>query len=194
MIPAVLPAERGAAAEQHSTDCPPTFPISDTREIDSNQFELMFELRKDALRFQMFIIIAFVFGYLFMIASCVMFFSSLYPVSSAQKRTSAVDFMLVTSHVCAIDISSAFFVVCGFFATYTYGNVPDTDHADLRKLIAVYALIDVWLAGLLTLFVGSVFHLVRHSFRAGDVALTTLESVFCLRASTCIKTQHDGTR
>jgi hypothetical protein len=63
----------------------------------------------------------------------------------------------------------------------SYENVPAADHADLRKLIAVYALIDVWLAGLLTLLVGSVFHLVRHSFRAVDVALTTLESVFCLR-------------
>ena len=87
----------------------------------------------------------------------------------------------MTSHICAIEISSAF-LVSGFFAAYTYENVPATDHADLRKLIAVYALIDVWLAGLLTLLVGSVFHLVRHSFRAVDVALTTLESVFCLRA------------
>ena len=143
MIHVVLPAERGAAAEQHGTDCTPSVPRSDPSEIDSNQFELIFELRKDALRFKMFIIVACVFVYLFMIASCVMFFSSFYPVSGAQNSTSAVDFLLVTSHVCAIDISSAFFVVCGFFAAYTYGNVPSTDHADLRKLLAVYALIDV---------------------------------------------------
>jgi hypothetical protein len=76
-----------------------------------------------------------------------------------------VDFLLVTSHICAIDITSAFFVVSGFFASYTYENVPAADHADLRKLITVYTLIDVWLAGLLTLLVCSVFHLVRHSFR-----------------------------
>ena len=53
-----------------------------------------------------------------------------------------MDFLLVTSHICAIEISSAF-LVSGFFAAYTYENVPAADHADLRKLIAVYALIDV---------------------------------------------------
>ena len=125
----------------------------------------MFQLRKDALRFQMFIAMSCFFVYLYMIASCVMFFSSLYPVFGAQNpsqnRTSAVDFLLVTSHICAIDITSAFFVLCGFFAAYTYENVPAADHADLRKLIAVYALIDVWLAGLLTLLVDPVSKLAR---------------------------------
>ena len=183
MIPGELRTDHCAAAEPEVDSHVP--PRSETSETPSSHFQLVFQLRKDALRFQMFIAMSCFFVYLYMIDSCVMFFSSLYPVFGAQNpsqnRTSAVDFLLVTSHICAIDITSAFFVLCGFFAAYTYENVPAADHADLRKLIAVYALIDVWLAGLLTLLVSSVFHLVRHSFRAVDVALTTLENVFCLR-------------
>jgi len=163
MIPGELRTDHCAAAEPEVDSHVP--PRSETSETPSSHFQLVFQLRKDALRFQMFIAMSCFFVYLYMIASCVMFFSSLYPVFGAQNpsqnRTSAVDFLLVTSHICAIDITSAFFVLCGFFAAYTYENVPAADHADLRKLIAVYALIDVWLAGLLTLLVDPVSKLAR---------------------------------
>jgi len=149
------------------------------------QCELVFHLHKDALRFKMFILITVVFAYLYSIASCAMFFSSLYPVFNATDtplRSSPVDAFLMTSHIYAIDTTSAFFVLTGFFAAYTFANVPTPDRSEICKLIAIYTLIDVWITGVISLLSGSIFHLVRHSFRPRDVALTLLETVLCLRA------------
>jgi len=153
-------------------------------------FELAFQLEKDSLRFQMFTIIACAFACLYNLAGCCMFFSSLYPVPVAwggngtdtTPRKSAVDSLLMTSHVFAIDATSAIFVVTGFFAAYIFANVPPNDRFELCKMFAMYVVIDVWLVGCLALLAGSVFHLIRLSFRAQDVALTVIESLLCLRA------------
>ena len=87
-----------------------------------------------------------------------MFFSSLYPVTGApdapdeEPRTSPVDAFLMTSHVYTIDTTSAFFVLAGFFAAYTFANVPSTDPHEICKIVAIYTLIDVWLAGIFDFF------------------------------------------
>lgn len=155
-------------------------------------FELAFQLEKDSLRFQMFTIIACASAYLYSLASCCMFFSSLYPVypvsetlgnnaTETYQRNSAVDALLMSSHVFAIDVSSAVFVLTGFFSAYIFANVPHNDRFELCKMFALYVLIDVWLVCGLTLIAGSLFHLMRHSFQAHDVALTVIEGVLSLR-------------
>ena len=152
-------------------------------------FELAFQLEKDSLRFEMFTMVTCAGVYLYNIASCCMFFSSLYPVelpaanaSGASPRTSAVDAFLMTSHVFVIDSTSALIVLTGFFAAYIFSNVPQGDRAEMCKMFAIYVLIDVWLAGCVTIVAGSIFHLMRHSFEPRDVAITAIESVFCLHA------------
>jgi hypothetical protein len=148
-------------------------------------FELAFQLQKDALRFQMFTLAASVFAYLYNIASSAMFFSSLYPVyapNATAPRSSAADAFVMTGHVFAIDTTSAMFVTAGFFSAYLFSNVPPRDHRELCKVFALYVLIDVWAAGALSLVFGGLFHLVRHSFSAPDVALTAVESALSLRA------------
>jgi hypothetical protein len=148
----------------------------------TSHFELAFQLEKDALRFKMFSSIMCFTAYLYSIASSSMFFSSLYPVTDEAAGSSPVDAFLMTSHVFAIDTTSAVFVTSGFFAAYTFANVPKHDRLDMCKMFAIYVLIDVWLVGLMTLVFGSIFHLIHHSFQPRDVALTVIESVFCLRA------------
>lgn len=196
--PAAAPedAEAGARAAQSAASAAPSAasaaPSVSSRASAAQHFELAFQLHKDALRFQMFILTACVFAHLYNVASSAMFFSSLYPVlnaTGAAPRFSAVDAVLMSSHVLAIDVTSAMFVVAGFFSAYTFSNVPTADRAEICKIIAVYVLIDVWLAGGISVAVGSIFHLVRHSFRARDVALTALESALCLRA---LDVQQDG--
>ena len=150
-------------------------------------FELEFHLRKDALRFQMFALTACIVAHLYNIACSNMFFSSLYPVLAAgnateHARPSAADAILMTSHVLAIDTTSAMFVTTGFFSAYTFANVPASDRADICKVVSIYMLLDVWFAGFLSIVSGSIFHLVRHTFRARDVALTAIESALSLRA------------
>ena len=56
------------------------------------------------------------------------------------------------SHVYTIDTTSAFFVLAGFFAAYTFANVPSTDPHEICKIVAIYTLIDVWLAGIFDFF------------------------------------------
>jgi hypothetical protein len=178
---------------QRRSEHPPAPARSVAHSADSGasviqHFELAFQLEKDSLRFQMFTIIACVAVYLYSIASCSMFFSSLYPVmlevanATALQRTSAVDSFLMTSHVFAIDSTSAVFVVTGFFAAYIFANVPTHDRRDMCKMFAIYVLIDVWLSGLLAVISGSIYHLLRRTFQPRDVALTVIESIFCLRA------------
>lgn len=151
--------------------------------------ELRFQLLKDALRFKMFIMLTWAAAYAYSLASCTMFFSSLYPVPSrapnatyAARAPSPVDALLMTSHILAVDMSSAFFVLAGFFSAYTFANIASRDRAELCKVVVIYALVDVWLAGLLSLLFGSIFHLAHHSFRAHDLALTALEAGTCIRA------------
>ena len=43
----------------------------------------------------------------------------------------------MTSHVYAIDTTSAFFILAGFFAAYTFAKVPSTDRHELCKIVAI---------------------------------------------------------
>ena len=160
----------------------PTPSVTHSACSGSSHFELAFQLEKDALRFKMFSCIISYCAYLYSIASCSMFFSSLYPVTDTPRAPSPVDAFLLSSHIFAIDMTSAVFVLTGFFAAYTFANVPAHDRGDMCKMFAIYILLDVWLAGLITLVVGSMFHLLRRSFETRDVALTAIESAFSLRA------------
>jgi hypothetical protein len=86
--------------------------------------ELRFHLAKDALRFQMFTLLTCIIVYAHAMTSCTMFFSSLYPVHypALAAPPSAVDSFLMSSHILAIDISSAYFIIAGFFGAYTFAN------------------------------------------------------------------------
>ena len=62
-----------------------------------------------------------------------------------------------------------------------FSNVPPRDHRELCKVFALYVLIE-WAAGVLSIVFSGLFHLVRHSFSAPDVALTAVEGALSLRA------------
>lgn len=184
-------AEHNSASSEPDNSIEHARPRSVTQSVSSGvsviqNFELAFQLEKDSLRFQMFTICACLFAYSYSIGACCMFFSSLYPVPAnvthVVPHASAIDAVIMTSHVFAIDATSAIFVMTGFFSAYIFANVPLCDRVDLCKIFALYVLIDVWLVGWWTVVAGSIFHLLRGSFRAQDVALSVVESILSLRA------------
>jgi hypothetical protein len=176
---------------------PEQLPTTDCASVTSSHgsacswFEMRFQLEADALRFTCFVNICVVFVCMYTLSASIAFFSSLYPVYDPTKKTSSpdprtlptstVDAFVLTSSIIVIDITSALFVVVGFFSAFMIANIPRTDVFDLCKIIVVYVFTDVWICTLLSMLFGSIFHLTRHSFRAHDVALTLLEGITCLR-------------
>ena len=158
----------------------------DTSAEDTQWIMLRFQLSKDALRFKMFVLWMWVLVSAYDMASCTMFLCSLYPVHMQQvnstilRRVSSVDTFVMTSHILVIDISSAIFVLAGFFAAYTFANIAARDRAELCRTIALYTVIDVWLCAGLAMLFGSIFHLSQHSFKPQDLLLTALEAITCL--------------
>jgi hypothetical protein len=81
-----------------------------------------------------------------------------------------------------IDISSAFFVLCGFFCAYTVSNLKlENNRMLLSVMITLNILVDVWLGTLVSMVLGSLYHLIRGTFTSHDVLLTFLEGMTCLR-------------
>jgi len=120
------------------------------------------------------------------ISASVSFFSSLYPVllTDEQKThtiNSTVDAFVLTSNVMAIDFSSAFFVICGFFCAYTVTNLDSENMGMLYTVISLNILVDVWLATLVSVIFGSIFHIMRGTFAAHNVLLAFIEGITCLR-------------
>lgn len=148
----------------------------------SSWLEVRFQQQGDAKRFVEFLRLCILFAAIHTVSAATSFFSSLYPVQpGAPARHSAVDAFLASSNIMAIDISSAFFVVTGFFCAFTVANINSADIKTLYKIVLLNTLLDAWLATLLSIVFGSLFHLMRHAFAVHDIALTALEGFTCLR-------------
>jgi hypothetical protein len=144
--------------------------------------EMRFQLHADAVRFSQFVQLSVIFASMYSMTASIAFFSSLYPVDKSQlQRHSTVDAFLLTSAIIAIDISSAFFVVTGFFCAYTLTNVNSSDITMLFRIVVLHTVIDIWLATLLSVIFGSIFHILRGTFSPHDITLTMIEGITCLR-------------
>ena len=156
--------------------------VSSTDSNCSNWLECRFQLQADAVRFAQFVQLSIIFASMYTITASTAFFSSLYPVSQQHAgHNSTVDAFLLTSNIIAIDITSAFFVVSGFFCAYALTNIHSTDVYVLFRIIVLYTVTDVWIATLLSVIFGSIFHVLRHTFSAHDITLTVLEGLTCMR-------------
>ena len=120
-------------------------------------------------------------GYVYLFTGSCSFFSTLYPVRERAGPPSSVDAFLVTSSIIAIDLCSALFVICGFMAAYAHASMTAADWCELSKIVSLYVLVDLWLSTAATLFVGSIFHIAKHSFHLRDLGLTLLNGVTGLR-------------
>jgi hypothetical protein len=167
--------------------------IASSTDSCSSWIELKFQLEGDAQRFAQFVQLSLVFVGMYTLSAATSFFSSLYPVvvmsaggpssgPQVSERHSPVDAFMLTSSILVIDITSAFFVVVGFFCAYTLANIHATDVRVLFRIIILYTAIDVWLATLLSVLFGSIFHLLRNTFAPHDIFLTLLEGFTCMRA------------
>ena len=78
-----------------------------------------------------------------------------------------------------IDISSAFNVVMGYTCCHVY-RASDTEF-DMYRKISVFFVSDLWLATLLSCFLGSLWHLSLHTFHFIDLLLTIGEGLTSLR-------------
>jgi hypothetical protein len=151
-------------------------------ESNHSFMELRFQLHSDAIRFMHFVHYGVIFASMYTLTASTAFFSSLYPVAPTQElRHSTVDSFLLSSAIIAIDISSAFFVVTGFFCAYTLTNITSSDKTTLFRIIVLYTIVDVWLATFVSVIFGSIFHAFRKTFAAQDITLTLLEGITCMR-------------
>ena len=151
-------------------------------ESDDSCMQLRFQLHADAMRFGKFVQLSIVFASMYTITASTAFFSSLYPVAQGKADWhSTVDSFLLTSSIIAIDITSAFFVVTGFFCAYTLTNINSSDVSVLFRMISLHTVIDVWLATIVSVIFGSIFHVLRGTFAVHDITLTMLEGITCMR-------------
>jgi len=176
--------EQGRQEQGRLSDC---VSVTSSRESVCSWFEMRFQMEMDAARFSCFVTTTSVFAFVYILSASTSFFSSLYPVHAPpdphnQPPPATVDAFLLTSSIIVIDIASGFFVITGFFCTFLLANIARRDVFDLCRIIAVYTIIDVWICTVLSVLLGSIFHLARHTFRAHDIALTLLEGFTCLRA------------
>jgi hypothetical protein len=154
-------------------------------ESSSSWMELRFQLYADAMRFSHFVHFSVIFASMYIMTASTAFFSSLYPVAEIAENQasthSTVDSFVLTSAIIAIDITSAFFVVIGFFCAYTLTNINSSDVSMLFRIIILHTIIDVWIATLLSVIFGSIFHALLGTFSAHDITLTLIEGITCMR-------------
>jgi hypothetical protein len=195
-IHAIHPSDITQALQHTSTESKMPYSYNETqaslRPLDENAsvsssesgtfMEMKFQLHADAMRFAQFVQFCIVFSSMYTMTASTAFFSSLYPVSpSAAPRHSTVDSFLLTSAIIAIDITSAFFVVTGFFCAYTLTNINSSDVTMLFRIVVLHTVIDIWLATLLSVLFGSIFHVMRGTFYPHDITLTMIEGITCMR-------------
>lgn len=176
------------ALEQHQvsdgvSDC---VSATSSRASTTSWFEVQFQLSGDAVRFKLFVRICLVFTWMYTVSACISFFSSLYIVSekdtlSKPLRSSNVDTLVMISNIMVIDITSALFVVVGFFASFMLSNIIKADAFELTKIVVIYTVLDVWLCTIFSAVAGGIFHLTRQAFHTQDILITLLEGLSCLR-------------
>jgi hypothetical protein len=124
-----------------------------------------FQSSNDEERFRRVCRVLGLIGYVFLFTASCSFFSSLYPVRAAAAAATDVDAFVVMSNIIVIDLCSALFLICDFVAAYTHANMAGAEWWEFEKIVSLYVLVDLWLSTCATLVLGSIFHLVKHSFR-----------------------------
>lgn len=149
---------------------------SDTCSVLFELFDVQFPDAEDARRMCEFSSIVVFFVCIWLVSSSVSFFSS-----GHVQYASQIDVLVSSSDIAAVDVISALEVVCGFVAAYVHKSMHDRDFKYLARMVWLLLMIDVWLATILSLVFGSIFHLLNSTFRARDVVITTLEGLSGLR-------------
>ena len=108
--------------------------------------------------------------------SIVTFYSSAY-----SEAGSALDSVVIMSDVVCVDIISAFFVVSGVIAASLYRNTHKDEHRALLREMFLGLMIDMYLATLCSLLLGSVYAIVMHRFKFSDVWYTVVECLTTMR-------------
>lgn len=156
-------------------DTPPSV-ASDTCSVLFEMFDIQFQDPSDAHRTMQFTSETFMLTCVFLVSSAISFFSSPHIHTASQ-----IDVVLNTSDLAAIDCVSAVMVIGGFVGTYIHNSMRVEEFKDLAYLVWLLLMVDVWLATVVSVVAGSIFHLIYHSFSARDMALTWLEGLSGLR-------------
>lgn len=94
---------------------------------------------------------------------------------------SLIDSVLLTFDIVTVDISSAFFVVCGFVAAFVYSSVNWDVFQSIRFTILMHIMTDLWLSGVATVIFGSLYQLLIHRMHFIDIPFTLWEHATSLR-------------
>jgi len=92
-----------------------------------------------------------------------------------------IDAVLLASDILTIDVTSCFFVMSGFVATYVYSSVGGNAWRRIRARLVAQVFGNMWLSTTLVLFFGSIDKLVKNRFYLHDVLLTLFEGVSGVR-------------
>lgn len=145
---------------------------SDTCSVLFELFDVQFHDPGDALRMQQFASLLTVLTCVWLTSGSVSFFSSMHIGSPSQ-----IDVVVNSSDLAAIDVVSAVVVMSGFVATYVHNSMQVKEFRELARLIWLLIMIDLWLASVVCLIFGTLFHLIQHTFHAVDLAITALEGL-----------------
>ena len=113
---------------------------------------------------------------------CFLFCTSMSSCSSLYTgNPSHIDSVLLTFDILTVDISSAFFVVCGFVDAFVYSSVNWNVFQNIRFTLLMPILTDLWLSGVASIIFGSLHQLLIHRMHFIDIPFTLWEHATGLR-------------
>lgn len=152
-----------------------TIPLHGSPEV-SEGISLTFEDKQDEARFA---------HMLRMLQWCMVIYSATTAITKCSSNYTAhpsnLDAVLLSADILTVDVSSCFFVMCGFVATYVYSSVGCEVWATMRLRVMAQQFGNMWLSTVFILFFGVIDKIVKNRLHVEDVGLTILEGVTGLR-------------
>jgi len=113
---------------------------------------------------------------IYLVCSIVTFYSSAYSGAG-----SALDSVVIMSDVVCVDIISAFFVISGVISAGLYRNTNMDEHRALLRETFWSLVVDLYIAMICSLLMGSIYAIIMHRFKFSDVWYTVVECLTTMR-------------
>lgn len=170
---------QGVVDQAHKPHEHHTTPVADTLSCGSNEMSgsIFFEF-DDSRDRQIFQNIALKLCYLiaaYLLVSSITFCGSMlfYP----DNQHAQLQYILLMNDMVTIDITSAIFVVSGFLTCFVFKRSVDCP----RRNLYMFLWSDMWVATVITIFVATIQHILRHNMSWNSLGLTLFEGITSVR-------------
>ena len=109
---------------------------------------------------------------------CMSFVASSSPYTG---HASNLDHIMLATDILCVDVTSAFFVLGGFLCGFVYHSVGPEVWVKIRAQMLAAIFIDLWIAGVTAVLIGSLDALIKHRFKFVDIPFTLFEHVTAVR-------------